>query len=105
MDNWKYLVDTVRDLSWRDDRIPEVLRALSFVLDERGHGMEAMAALKGARLAEEQLGLSYADDDEDDDDDDFDEDDDAWDDEDEEAEEDPDNLAGFAALCEAVRRV
>jgi len=58
MDNWKYLVDTVRDLSYRDDKIPEVLRALSYVLDEKGHGMEALAAEAGAQAAETHLHLA-----------------------------------------------
>ena len=52
MDNWKYLLDSCSDLRYRNndpDTIANVLDALSFVLDEKGHGSEAMALWTQAR--------------------------------------------------------
>ena len=82
MDNWKHLLHSCSDLRYRKndpDTIANVLDALSFVLDEKGHGSEAMALWTQARDIRSDPAIipvpdDEEDDEEDEEDDSFDED-------------------------------
>ncbi len=40
MDNWKFLLDTINTtLKDEDEHLARVLVALSYIMEERGHGM------------------------------------------------------------------